>query len=139
MVIRWLGAFRKSGSLADSLTWELTQQSVSALAAEKLVSGKSHIHHASVGLLVKNRAILRRYAADVWSKRRSNGKLVATRRETAFDAGKQAECFVQPDFAAIVISGKISRSAQADCRTAAKTHNLNLLRLTRDGRLVNFD
>lgn len=139
MVIRWLGAFGKAGSLAESIAWELTQESASALAAEKLVGGKSQIHHASVGLLVKNRAILRRYAADVWSRRRSNGKLVATRRETAFGVGKQAECFVLPDFAAIVISGKISHAALADCRTAAETHNINLLRLTREGRLVSFD
>lgn len=41
VIIRWMGAFNKKFSLQESLEWELTQTSIKALPAEKLVSGKS--------------------------------------------------------------------------------------------------
>ena len=131
MVIRWLGAFRKNGSLVESLAWELNQTTVEALAAEKLHKGRSAIHHARIGLLVANRAVLRRYHSDVWSEYKDNGKLVPTRKQ-----GKaysyHSECFVRPDYKAIVIKGKITEQALQACRDTGMT----ILRLTRDGRLV---
>lgn len=57
MIVRWLGAFRKQGSLEEAFNWELTQ-APSAVAAERLINGKSAIHHAKIGLLVKNSAVL---------------------------------------------------------------------------------
>lgn len=137
MVVRWMGAFGKKGRLESSLGWELTQASVRALSAERLVGGRSKIRHARVGLLVKNRAILRRYRGDVWSIRRSNGVLIKTRdQDNVF--GGHTECFVRPDYAGIVIKGTISAQALRACTEAAAEHNLPLLKLTRDGRLVAF-
>lgn len=131
MVIRWLGAFRKQGSLEDSLKWELTQ-APSAVAAERLINGKSAIHHAKIGLLVKNAAILRKFRSDVWSEyRNGSGKLVKTRRE-GFANSKHTECWVQPVYLAIVIKGKVSDQALQACRNTG----LPMLRLTRDGRLI---
>lgn len=137
MVIRWMGAFGKKGSLESSLGWELAQASVRALSAEKLVGGRSKIKHARVGLLVKNRAILRKYRGDVWSIRRSNGVLVKTRNQDHVFGG-HTECFVRPDYTGIVIKGTISAQALQACVRAAEKHNLPLLKLTRDGRLVAY-
>lgn len=131
MIIRWLGAFRKKGRLIDSLNWELSQQSVPALAAERLRKGKSAIPHAKVGLLVKNSALLRRYRSDVWSEYRGNGKLIATRKEGEAYS-QHAECWVRPEYLAIVIKGKVSDTALQACQNTG----LDILRLTRDRRLV---
>ena len=130
MVIRWLGAFRRKGTLKEALAWELTQ-APSAVAAERLIRGKSAIHHAKIGLLVKNSAILRKYRSDVWSEYRENGKLVATRRE-GYAHSRHTECWVQPIYLAVVVKGKVSDQALQACRNTG----LPILRLTRDGRLV---
>lgn len=136
MVIRWLGAFRKTHSLPNSLEWELTQDCVRALAAEKLDRGRSYIHHAKIGLLVKNSAILRRYRGDVWSTYRTNGKLVKNRHEKDAQSW-HSECWIQPGhFIGIVIKGKVSKHAWQACSEASKKHNIPIFRLTRDRRFV---
>ena len=133
VVIRWLGAFGKVGTLKESLSWEVSQTDRTALAAEKLRKGKSAITHARVGLLVKNRAILRRYNSDVWSVYNKRGRLKATRGEGQTES-THTECFVRPDYAAIVVKGKITDQALQACRDTG----LELLRLTRDGRLIAY-
>lgn len=132
MVIRWLGAFRKKGSITESLSWELSQSSVSALAAERLSKGKSAIRHAKVGLLVKNSAVLRKYRSDVWSEYRGN-KLIKTRKEGCAYSD-HTECWVRPDYIAVVVKGRISDTALQACHETG----LDVLRLTRDGSLVAF-
>jgi len=134
VVIRWLGAFRKKADLQASLTWELTQTELSAVAAEKLVKGCSAIYHARIGLLVANRAILRRYSSDVWSTYR-NGKLVPTRKEGKAWS-EHTECFVRPIYKAIVVKGKITDQALQACLTISIAYKIPFLRLTRDGKLV---
>ena len=129
MIVRWLGAFRRKGTLEEALNWELTQ-APSAVAAERLINGKSEIRHARIGLLVKNSAVLRKFRSDIWSEYR-NGKLVATRRE-GYAHSRHTECWVQPVYIAVVIKGKVSDQALQACRNTG----LPLLRLTRDGRLV---
>ena len=133
MVIRWLGAFRKNGSLEEALKWELNQTAVSALTAERLPKGRSAIHHARVGLLVKNSAVLRRFRSDVWSAYRENGKLYATRKQ-GVAYSQHTECWVKPKYLAIVVKGKVSHEALQACIATG----LDVLRLTRDGRLVQI-
>ena len=135
MIIRWLGAFRHKGSLSDSLKWELEQAETSALAAEKLYRGRSEIRKARVGLLVKNAAVLRRYYSDVWSKYNDKGKLVKTRHEGKAYS-QHAECWVSPSYVGIVVKGTISPRAMRACVKASKQYGLDMLRLTRDGRLI---
>jgi len=135
MIIRWLGAFRHKGSLSDSLKWELEQTDTSAVAAEKLVRGRSEIKKARVGLLVKNSAVLRRYYSDVWSKYNDKGKLVKTRREGKAYS-RHAECWVSPSYIGIVVKGTISPRVLRECVKASKKYGLDMLRLTRDGRLI---
>jgi len=72
MYIRWLGAFRKSGNLHESLLWEM-EHCHREVAAEWLQSGHSLISHARVGLLLSNRAMIRRYRTDVWSEPTESG------------------------------------------------------------------
>ena len=131
MIIRWLGAFGKSNSFSESLEWELSQKEKSAVAAEKLAKGKSFISHARVGLLFKNRAILRRYSSDVYSKYTDKGTLVTTRKE-GVATSDHTECFVRPDYCAIVVKGAVSKQVLRACFES----KMDVLRLTRDRRLV---
>lgn len=140
MIIRWLGAFRKGNSngLLDSLKWEISQADRSAVAAEQLVRGKSQIHHAKIGLLVKNRALLRKFSGDVWSEYDPiTNKLIKTRHEHSAYSD-HTECFVRPDYCGIVVKRGARMGAIETARAFAKSHGLPLLRLTRDGRLVSF-
>jgi hypothetical protein len=140
MIIRWLGAFRKSNSngLLDSLVWETSQNDRTALAAERLVKGKSRIHGSKIGLLVKNRSLLRKFSGDVWSEYDPDtGKLIKTRHEhSAYSS--HTECFVRPDYCGIVVKRGARERATETARAFAQSHGLPLLRLTRDGRLVSF-
>ena len=133
MIVRWLGAFGRSKDLESSLEWELTQTEKTAVSAERLIKGKSFISHASVGLLVKNRAILRKFYSDMYSKYRKNGKLCATRRQNEAQS-RHTECYVRADYVAIVIKKQVSDDIVEIC----KKTGLDVLRLTRDGRLVNM-
>ena len=138
MVIRWVGAFRKCNScgLSESLYWELAQTEKKALSAERLAKGKSAIH-AKVGLLVKNNAVIRKFRSDVWSEYRENGVLAKTRKEgEAFSS--HTECFVRPDYAGVIIKGKVTEKTEAACRQISERFGIALLKLTRDGRVVPF-
>jgi len=142
MIVRWLGAFDYRASLRESITWELTQKVRPVVAAERLRRGKSYIHHAKVGLLVANKAVVRRFTSDVWSVYR-RGKLIPTRKQAPPQLARQndwhAECFVRPLFIALVVKGKISNSAWDAVKWAARHHRLDILRLTRDRRLVKVE
>ena len=50
MVVRWIGAFGKSSSLSESLSWELSQNE-REVAAEHINGNQGTIRHAKVGLL----------------------------------------------------------------------------------------
>lgn len=103
MIVRWLGAFRKVGSLSSSLEFEFSN--TREIACE-YCSGFSAITHANVGLIVANRAMVKKFSGDVWSKD-INGRLVPTRWSHA-SSSKHTECFCKPIFKAIVIKSKIS-------------------------------
>lgn len=105
MHIRWLGAFRRPDSvttLGDSLAWELGAMSPAPVCAETIVKGVSYVYGARVGLLVKNRAIIRRFKGDVWSE--VDGSTIrATRTQSCADSDHR-EAWVRQDYAAIVIT-----------------------------------
>jgi len=112
MIVRWLGAFRKQGSLYDALVWEVTQTTRKHVAAERLQHGKSYIFHARVGLLVKNAAVVRRYRSDVWSEYTRTGALKKTRKE-GNNWYAHTEVWARPVFLGVVLKDvrNISQSA----------------------------
>jgi len=114
MIIRWLGAFRKSREnkgLYSALCFEIEQSQRKHVAAEKLQRGQSFIKHARVGLLIKNSAVVKKYKGDVFSEYNANGTLKKTRRpDQAYSY--HYEVFCRPEYLGIVLkSTKISQTA----------------------------
>lgn len=99
MLVRWLGAYGASASLADSLAWEITQRERQVVAERvqrghywRMVTltggrvrevgeawGQGFIFHARVGLWIDGAAVIRAFPRDVWSRVDENGRLYATR------------------------------------------------------------
>ncbi len=121
MIIRWLGAFRKQGTLYDALVWEVTQTTRKHVAAERLQRGKSYIFHARVGLLVKNAAVVRRYRSDVWSEYTRTGALRKTRKENT-DWYAHTEVWARPVYLGVVLKD-VKRISQAALRAVRKFAN----------------
>lgn len=66
--VRWLGAFRKEGTLLESALWEI-QQNHRQVAAEPLAMGRSAIKHALIGLRVAHpeTTFSRGWLWDAWT------------------------------------------------------------------------
>ena len=128
MIVRWLGAYRKrSGStLRDALEWELTGGS----GKTPVCATTGTIRRARVGLLVRRRAVVRKWRADVYSIRR-RGRLVATVSE-GFRRPYYDEVWVRQDYSGIIIRGKISWQALATCREMADKYGLKIIRVKDD-------
>ena len=103
MLVRWLGAFQKKGSLHNSLQFELCEAtSDSEVPCEKILNGTSRIHHAKIGLLIKNSAVIKTFNGDCWSVRRCNGKLQKTRNpKNAYS--QHLEAWASPEYIGIVV------------------------------------
>lgn len=100
MYIRWMGAFRKNGSLSEAIIYELTRNT--NVACEQLQKGKSLVNFARVGLLVDPKAVYKRYKGDVWSEYTPDGKLHTTRK--GYEAkSRHKEAFAKPIYTGIVI------------------------------------
>ena len=132
MIIRWLGAFGKSGSLAESIQYEINRAATDEVAAEYITSGVSQIHHARVGLLVSNRALLKKYNGDCWSVL-ENGKLVKT-RNPKHAGSSHLEAWVNPIYKAIVIKDRISKQAMTEVKHLASINDLPIL-ILKGGKL----
>ena len=135
MVIRWLGAYGKGKSLADSLSWELSQTERKVLSAEKLSKGHSRIG-CLVGLLTTNKAVVRRYNSDVYTVKKGHA-MRATRPEGI--STYHTEYLIRPCYKAIVVKysryQKISKQALQACLETSKTYNLPILYLSKGGKL----
>ena len=109
MLIRWLGAFAKGGTLAESLHYERNRATTDEVAAEYVRKGVSEIQHAKVGLLVSNKALVKKFNGDCFSVK-EDGKLVKTRNPK--NAGSQhIEAWVNPVYLGVVLKGEISKLA----------------------------
>ena len=107
-IVRWLGAFRKGGSLHNSLKWEL-KENRREVAAEVLVGGQSHVQ-AYIGLRIARGAVRKVFRGDVWSEVTARGtSLKMTRSPSSFS--DHTEAFCKPLFTAIVLKGKVSKKA----------------------------
>ena len=132
MIIRWLGAFAKGGTLAESIQYEINRSATDEVAAEYIKEGLSEIRHARVGLLVASKALIKRFNGDCYSVL-ENGKLVKTRNPK--DTGSQhIECWVNPIYKGIVVKGKISKSAFMTIRHIAGINNIPVM-ILKGGKL----
>ena len=136
MYIRWMGAFRKNGSLSEAVLFELSR--TTDVACEQLVKGKSLVEQARVGLLVNPSAVYKRYNGDVWSEYTVDGKLHTTRKGyEATSAHKEA--FAKPIYTGLVIKNgslaTLSYAARQEIAEISKRHSLPVFRLVK-GKLV---
>lgn len=136
MYIRWMGAFRKNGSLAEAVEFELSR--ATNVACEQLIDGKSLVEQARVGLLVDPKAVYKRFSGDVWSEYTADGMLHTTRK--GYEAkSDHKEAFAHPVYTGIVIKNAslvtLSFAARKEISEIVKRHNLPIYRLVK-GKLV---
>lgn len=128
MYVRWMGSFRKNGSLSESLMFETTRST--NVACEHF--NKKPKVGARVGLLVDPKAIYKRYPSDVWSEYETDGTLIRTGR---YWKGKtnHTECFAKPVYTGLVIKGgfeNLSNMAKKEIKIAQKNgFNLPIYKL----------
>ena len=135
MIIRWLGAFGKSGDLQNSLDFESTRQLSNEVAAEPISGNQGHITHARIGLLVANSAIIKLFNGDCFSVKTENGQLKKTRnpRESLCDS----EAWVHPVYLGIVIKGGL-RTFKPAIKKIIKNSGLKIFKLTTKGELLEI-
>ena len=127
-VIRWLNAFANSRQdIAESLSYELGNGRVKA--AEVIEEESSVIEKRSVrvGLLVKEKAVVKTYRCDVWSVRTRRQNLKPTRFE-AYSFHKEA--FIKPSYEAIVLRCKVKDLSMKEIKAllwANKVHGLGIV------------
>ena len=134
MVVRWIGAFGKSSSLSNSLSWELTQNE-REVAAEYINGNQGSIRHAKVGLLLAKGSVIRSFPGDVWSVAK-NGKLEPTRQATGW-CKNHTECFCRPEYSAIVLKERperLTKTVVDAIKKASIEYNLPVYVLRRNGK-----
>jgi len=136
MIVRWLGAFGKSKSLHESLSWELSQSSVKELAAERLRGLESVIKHARVGLLVKSNAVIKSFSGDVYSVKNEDGTL-KKKRSGKLGLKKscvQRECWVKPEYIGIIIKGgSLNKKIMRTLKWFASVYRIDIFILSNEG------
>lgn len=137
MFVRWLGAFRKSGtSLLDSIKFEV--ESDREAACEKF-HAKSEIIHSRVGLLCDPSCVLLNFTKDCWSEYDQTKTVLHKTRNPRTAKSKHAESWVRTKncFTGIVVKvpvDNLRKNVQADIREAAKLYNLPVYLLKEDKR-----
>jgi len=129
--VRWLGAFGKGSSLLKSLHYEVARDSNGEVAAELLRDGKSQIRHARVGLLVSQKAVIRRFDCDVWS-RPVGTKSVRLKANRTKAFSEHAECFCRPEYTGVVVKNYagMKKDIKKGILWFAKKNNLPVYELT---------
>lgn len=138
MYIRWMGAFRKNGSLSEAVDFELQRET--CVACEKLQHGKSHVDHARVGLLVDPKAVYKRYKGDVWSSYTVDGRLHTGRK--GYEAHSDHwEAFAKPVYTGLVIKNgsleTLQFAARKEIQKICEQHQLPVYKLAK-GSLIRI-
>lgn len=135
LFVRWLGAFRAhGGNLNDSLVYEMNRQD--EVAAEIIDNSGSNIHHARVGLLVDEAAVIKKFNGDCWSEYDSNGRLYKTCNPRRNNNATWREAWVAPKYTGIVVKGKdLPKRITRTIVWASKEYGLPIYRLTKRGEL----
>ena len=134
MLIRGLGAYGKGESLESSLRFELTRSTEGECCA-MLISRKTRGWLPSgVCLLVKNSARIKLFNGDCYSVS-ENGKLRLTRN--ANSSKTHRECWVHPEYIAIVLTKRISKKALETVQNIAQEFGLKVLHLTKEMQLLD--
>ena len=136
MYIRWLGCFRKNGSLSEAIDFEFTRNT--DVACEQLIKGKSKVHKARVGLLVDPSAVYKKFPGDVWSEYTVDGELHPTRK--GYEAlSEHREAFAHPVYTGLVIKDgsfdNLSGKARHQIISAVTRWNIPVYHLKANGKL----
>ena len=132
--IRWLGAFRREGSLSESFRFEFGRQD--EVACERIMK-RSHVW-AKVGLLVAPTAVFKRFNGDCWSEYRRRGKRVRLKktRNPRRSGSVHAEAWAKPVYTGIVVKGKDLRAPiWGAVKRAARRYRVPVYRLKKGGHL----
>lgn len=138
MIIRWLGAFGKNGSVSESIDYEM-KPAVDLRCAEIVKKGARSRINRGIGLLVKNRAVVRSFSSDVYSVR--DGKRLRQTRSEGDAYSAHTEAWVRLEFIGIVVKSKsqlnhpIPQKILLAVAQAADKHNLPVFRLRKNGTL----
>ena len=128
MEIRWLGAFGAASSLHEALNWELNQTEQKELAAEPITQKGSQIRNPRIGLLVKSKAVIKKFNGDCFSIKES-GRLVKTRNPRISD--RHLEAWVRPEFAGIVTKNykNLPETVKRTLKWFSKSYSLKVYEL----------
>jgi hypothetical protein len=141
VIVRWLGAFGKADSIANSLAWELSTNTAE-VCAESFRKGDRDDKRSipsRIGLLVPTTSLHKKWAGDVWSYRQERSKSLRKSRSEHV-SNTHTECWVKPgNYTGIVIRGLISREALKEVCFACLKHGLPLYRLNRDNYLMEME
>jgi len=140
MVVRWLGAFRKnSGSLHESLSFELSRSSSDEVATEPLARNmkrniKISYIDARVGLVVKTSAIIKVFKGDCWSEYNEDGKLKKTKKP---NSKSHWETWAHPIYVGIIVKDFASMTAkhQKTIMWFCDVYHLPVLNFRFDGKI----
>lgn len=132
MIVRWLGAFRRNGSLLEAFHFEFNRNS--EVSAELLQSGESHILHAKVGLLIKNSALVKAFNGDCYSEYTSEGTLVKN-RNPKHTGSTHKEVWANPEYSGIIVKESVSPKIYATLKEVSAQYNVPIFQL-KGGRLI---
>lgn len=130
-VVRWIGAFAKRGTLAESLSYEFSRPATDEVCAERYC-GRSVIEHARVGLLVKRTAVVKRFTGDCYSVADETGRLHKT-RNPRHAGSHHTEVWCNPVYVAVVLdefnapAGLLSRKTYAEIYGFAAKNKIKVL------------
>lgn len=146
MIVRWLGCFAgKEYTLSQQLRYELSEVSPhKALCAERLQKEYEFApqvpERAKIGLLVKNKAVVRRFRSDVYSVRNTSGNLYRTREESLHST--HTEVWVLPAYCGIIVRKSWKQLSHDDRRVikeAALKYSLPIYVLCNGKQLCKID
>lgn len=146
MIVRWLGCFAgKEYTLSQQLRHELSEVSPhKALCAERLQKEYEFApqvpSRAKIGLLVKNRAVVRRFRSDVYSVRNTSGCLKRTREHSEYST--HTEVWVLPAYCGIIVRKSwksLPHNDQETIREAALKYSLPIYVLCNGKQLCKID
>ncbi|MEG3070987.1 MAG: hypothetical protein RQM92_09435 [Candidatus Syntrophopropionicum ammoniitolerans] len=109
LFVRWMGSFRKAGTLHEALKFELSRRISDEVAVEP-IGGSGQQVNAKVGLLVDKNAVIKAFNGDCWSEHDGWVQLYKTRNPRASNS-RHREAWACAIYTGIVIASGIYRDA----------------------------
>lgn len=130
MVVRWLLAYRGRGvySIADCFKFEL-ETNTNEVAAEQLQNGTSTIPNPTWGLVVSNKAVIKKFNGDCCSEYDQSGALIAGRNPRASKATYK-EVWCLPQYVAVAVKSHATKAQKKLARAVAVSYGLPVVEVS---------